>query len=357
MDYREHLFDEGAERWSHRIVADGTWHPNLFQFYMHVTQRLIADIGLPFQLGADLFRKGETTVHEAVREALTNALIHADYHGQGGVVIEKKHNSFEFSNPGTLLVSLEQLWRGGVSECRNKTLQTMFMLMGAAEKAGSGVDTICTGWAAQQWRSPTVEQIFRPDRVSWRLPMVSLMPQESLDRLKKCFGNEFLKFTANEVQALVTADLEKIVDNHRMRQICDMHASDVTQLLQGLVAKGALRQEGQRRWTRYRLAASDDSVHNGGDSVHNDEDLILIAAPARAKRRLSPVDMEALILKLCADRWLTRAQLASLLHRNSEGLRVRFLTPMVAHGRLRLRYPEKPNRGDQAYTSSDRETG
>ncbi|WP_411182318.1 hypothetical protein [Nitrosomonas sp. Is37] len=30
--------------------------------------------------------------------------------------------------------------RGNISECRNKWLQTMFMLIGAAEKAGSGVD-------------------------------------------------------------------------------------------------------------------------------------------------------------------------------------------------------------------------
>lgn len=29
------------------------------------------------------------------------------------------------------------------------------------------------------------------------------------------------------------------------------------------------------------------------------------------------------------------------------------LTPMVAHGRLRLRYPDKPNRADQAYTADD----
>lgn len=41
-----------------------------------------------------------------------------------GVVIERYADRFELSNPGSLLVSREreQLLRGGVSECRNKSL-------------------------------------------------------------------------------------------------------------------------------------------------------------------------------------------------------------------------------------------
>jgi len=261
VDYRERLSDDPAERWSDRLTADGTWQPNLFQFYLRVVQRLVADLKLPFQLDADLFRKGETEVHEAIREALVNALIHADYNGQGGIVVQRTRDAFEFSNPGTLLVSFEQLLRGNVSECRNKNLQTMFMLIGAAEKAGSGVDKMRRGWASQHWRSPMVREQVQPDRVCWRLPMVSLIPEESLVRLEELFGKKFSKFNKNEVQALVTADVEGVVDNSRMRQICTIHAADVTRLLQGLVAKGALVQEGQGRWSRYRLPETSHSVH------------------------------------------------------------------------------------------------
>jgi ATP-dependent DNA helicase RecG len=57
-----------------------------------------------------------------------------------------------------------------------------------------------------------------------------------------------------------------------------------------------------------------------------------------------------MILQLCENHWLTRKRLAELLGRNEEGLRTRFLAPMVEHGLLRLRHPEKPNRVDQAYT-------
>jgi ATP-dependent DNA helicase RecG len=214
------------------------------------------------------------------------------------------------------------------------------------------------------------EQV-QPDRVTWRLPMVSLIPEESLARLEVLFGKKFNLFNKNEVQALVTADVEGSVDNARMRQICAIHATDVTRLLQGLVAKGALMQEGQGRWSRYRLPAADhslgnarDSEHKAVDSLHSDTgslhkaddsihnpDLLAIAAPARQQKRLAPAEMEQLLLKLCQNRWLSRHELSVILARNAESLRQRFLNPMVEHGLLRLRYPDKPNRADQAYSA------
>lgn len=386
VDFREKLSSDPDVRWTDRVTIDGTWCANLYQFYIGVFQRLSRDLKLPFRLRSDLFRAGETVVHEAIREALVNALIHADYQGQGGIVIEKYPDRFEFSNPGCLLVSLEQLMRGNISECRNKALQTMFMMIGGAEKAGSGVDKILRGWESQHWRSPRVRDQFQPDRVQWMLPMISLIPEESQARLKALFGAKISKFTELEIQALVTADLEGAVDNARMRQITGGHAADMTQILQGLVSKRALSQEGQGRWTRYRLPVDLDSphkeigsIHKPMDSLHKDnssvhkpvgslhkddssphssdstlddrDHLIGIAAPARLNRRLPPQEMEQLILKLCRGRWLSRSHLADLLQRNAEGLRSRFITPMVEHGLLRLRHPDKPNRADQAYTA------
>jgi hypothetical protein len=71
-----------------------------------------------------------------------------------------------------------QLLQGGVSECRNKSLQLMFQLMGGGDKAGSGMDKIRAGWRAQHWRSPRLEESLQPDRVKLVLPMVSLITDE-----------------------------------------------------------------------------------------------------------------------------------------------------------------------------------
>jgi ATP-dependent DNA helicase RecG len=197
--------------------------------------------------------------------------------------------------------------------------------------------------------------------------MVSLIPEESLARLEETFGRTLSEFSKHEVQALVTAEVEGSVDNARMRQICSLHPVEVTRLLQGLVAKGALHQEGQARWSRYRLSAFPGSEHKAGGSEHKaggfehkggganaSRTLWDIAASARQHKRLQPDAMERIILELCRGRWLSRNELAELLNRHPDGLRQRFLNPMVGHGILRLRYPDKPNRADQAYSVGDR---
>ena len=383
VDYREKLSDNPDVRWSDRLTLDGTWAGNLYQFYLKTIQRLFVDLKLPFELDSDLFRKGETAVHEAIREALVNALIHADHRGQGGVIVEKYRDRFDFSNPGSLLVGLDQLFQGNVSECRNKALQTMFMMIGGAEKAGSGIDRIRKGWESQHWRYPMVRLHMNPDRVDWRLPMVSLIPEESLSRLNERFGdNVCAALGKEEVLALVTADTEKSVDNLRMRQITGWHASDITRLLQDMVARGFLEQDGQGRWTKYRIPSlkhndlssihnDPSSIHNDPSSIHNDPSSIhkgfqlsgvsegelvhleQVALPVRRSKRTPPEEMERIILELCMERYLTRRQLSALLGRNAEGLLSRFLTPMMRHGVLRLKYPDTPNREDQAYTSAE----
>jgi len=135
IDYRARLSLDPAIRWTDRLTQDGTWPGNLYQFYHRVIQKLSTDLKLPFALDRNMVRTGESIVHVAIREALVNALIHADYQGQGGIVIEKYPDHFEFSNPGSLLISLDQIMKGGVSECRNKSLQLMFTMIGAAERA------------------------------------------------------------------------------------------------------------------------------------------------------------------------------------------------------------------------------
>ncbi|MBF0190573.1 MAG: putative DNA binding domain-containing protein [Magnetococcales bacterium] len=310
VDYRERLSLDPEVRWTDRLTLDGTWHANLFQFYQRVVQRLTSDLKLPFQLEATLFRKGETEVHEAIREALVNTLIHADHLGQGGIVVEKHPDRLEFSNPGALLVSLDQLVRGNVSECRNKALQTMFMLIGTAEKAGSGVDKIFRGWKAQAWTLPTVSEQTQPDRVTWQLPLVTRQDHHP-----------------------ETGSTHSDSDSTHHDDLDSTHSDSDSTHHDDL-----------------------DSTHNDSDSTHSDNQqdpvLLAIATPARGNPRLPPEQMESIILTLCRGRWLTGRQLAEYLDRHASGLRARFLTPLVKRGVLSLKHPDKPNRADQAYTSN-----
>lgn len=368
VDYRERLSSDPAVRWTDRLVPDGTWESNLFQFFQRVVHRLSADLKIPFQLDRALYRKDDTIVHEALREAVVNALIHADYRGHGGIVIERFADRIELSNPGSLLVSREQLLHGSVSECRNKALQLMFQMIGGGEEAGSGTDKIRSGWRSQHWRSPKLEEILQPDRVRLVLPMVSLIPTEVEAELRDQFGERFAKLDATAVQAVVTARVEGTVTNGRMQEITGEHPKDITDVLQTLVREGFLEQQNQRRWASYRLAGDSpqSSPQSMSDSPHFREgfpqsradsppfpaELLAAAELARAKARLPAAEVRRVIATLCSGRWLTAKELGSLMNRDPENLQERFLTAMVKEGILELRYPEVRNRPDQAYRSA-----
>ena len=165
VDYRERIgTDDPTIRWTHRICPDGMWEANLYQYYVRVYNRLIKSLPRPFMM-KDGVRQEETLAHDAVREALINCIIHQDVNAQGHIIVECTDKNLVFMNQGMMLVSQKQYFEGGRSICRNPILQKMFMMLGRAEKAGSGVDKIVSGWKYLGWPLPTVKEETRPDYV------------------------------------------------------------------------------------------------------------------------------------------------------------------------------------------------
>ena len=171
VDYRERIAtDDPNVRWTNRIYPDGMWEANLYQFYVRVYNRLIQSLPRPFMI-KDGIRQEETPAHDAVREALINCIIHEDVNAMGHIIVERTEEALIFRNPGMMLVSKQQYFEGGRSICRNPILQRMFMRLGRAEKAGSGVDKIVSGWRYLGWPTPTVTEETRPDYVVLTMPV------------------------------------------------------------------------------------------------------------------------------------------------------------------------------------------
>lgn len=146
LDYQERPADYASSvRWLDRVVPDGTWSGNVFDFYRRVVMRLTADVKVPFVL-KDGLRQDDTPAHKALREALVNTLVHADFTGRLSVLVVKEPAGFCFRNPGGLRVPAPQALQGGVSDCRNRTMQQMFLMIGLGERAGSGMSRILHGW-------------------------------------------------------------------------------------------------------------------------------------------------------------------------------------------------------------------
>ena len=170
IDYREYSFN--SERWSDRIYNDGTWEANLYQAYRKMLPRIQSFLPLPFQLKGNE-RQDETKAHKALREAFVNLCVHSSYQSDSKLLILKYPDRIIFSNPGTMLVSKEQYFYGGESICRNPALQTMFSLIGAVEKAGSGADTIVQGWNETKFGAPIITEKSEPNKVELLLPITT----------------------------------------------------------------------------------------------------------------------------------------------------------------------------------------
>ncbi len=156
----------GGNRWNNRIVSDnGEWSGNVFDFWFKASAMLTEGLPVPFRLRPDMIREDDTPQHRAVREALTNALVHADYFGKAGVVTIRRKNSIEVSNPGLLRISRELIEAGGISEARNETMLRIFSLVDIGERAGSGYDVLREGTYSAGKPDPVYSEIYDPERV------------------------------------------------------------------------------------------------------------------------------------------------------------------------------------------------
>ena len=97
LDYREKM--DSQVRWTDRFVSSsGDWSGNLYDFYFRVYNRLALDIRTPFQM-KNGSRVDDTPIHEALREALANCLINADYYGRQESSLRKHQRASLFPIP------------------------------------------------------------------------------------------------------------------------------------------------------------------------------------------------------------------------------------------------------------------
>ena len=180
LDYREEM--DSAIRWTDRLQSSsGEWSGNVFDFYFRVYNKLIKDIKVPFKMvGGE--RVDDTPVHKALREALANCLINADYHGVRGVVIRKEQDKITFANPGYVRTGKNQMRLGGESDPRNKSLMKMFNLINIGERAGSGVPNIFNVWNDEGWEEPVIEERFDPDRTILTLSFLKKQTKKTSDK-------------------------------------------------------------------------------------------------------------------------------------------------------------------------------
>ncbi len=202
LDYREEM--NSAIRWTDRLQSSsGEWSGNVCDFYFRVYNKIIKEIKVPFKMvGGE--RVDDTPVHKALREALANCLINADYHGVRGVVIRKEADKITFANPGYVRTGKKQMRLGGESDPRNKSLMKMFNLINIGERAGSGVPNIFNVWNDEGFVEPEIEERFDPDRTILTLSFAKKQAKKTSDKkqAKKTSDKKQAKKTKENIEMI-----------------------------------------------------------------------------------------------------------------------------------------------------------
>ena len=413
LDYQERPAAKAERRWVDRLTLDGKWSGNLYDFYRKVYLKLTADLKVPFQL-ENGERQDETPVHIALREALANVLVHADYSERASVLVVKRPDMFGFRNPGLMRIPVEVALLGGEPDCRNRNLHKMFRFVGVGEQAGTGIPRIYQGWRSQHWNPPKLYESSVPyNQTLMELRMIDLFPAEVMVSLRGRFGGRFENLSQDARLAVALAASEGTVNHARLCTVSAVHPVELTRILQQLTQLGILDSTGAGRGAVYflpgqnlptpddvfgppaqavipshsllpgssSLLPSSSSLLPGSSSlldqqrdqqgyflseqlplpVINDLSCLsptlrarleALAADARQNKKIERVAMERTLLAVCEGHYFTLSALAELLQRKPVSLRNNYLSAMVKVKSLSLAFPTTPTHERQAYCAT-----
>lgn len=214
--------------------------------------KLQLDLKVPFEMEGP-FRVDDTPVHQAVREALANCLVNADYYGRGGLVIIKRRGEITMSNPGNFRIELAAAKAGGLSDPRNGTMLKMFNMIDIGERAGSGIPNIFRVWHDQGWVEPTITQRMNPDRITLSLVLSPTSTDKSAIKIGDK-SNSAIKSAKRQMIIEYLTD-HSAAKSAEIAEYVDLKPSRVRDYLAELIAEEIVVAEGGNRNRTYRLKA------------------------------------------------------------------------------------------------------
>ncbi len=220
----------------------------LFLTLPRMVNEVYADLPRAFQL-----REGElqaSTVglpSRALREALTNAVMHRSYRVQSAIQIIRYNNRIEVINPGYSLKSEEQLG-SPKSVTRNGVIAAAFHETNLAETKGTGIRRMRNLLRDAGLSAPTFQSSRRDDDFTARLLLHHFFTPADLAWLSRLAEH---KLAASQQQAIVFLREVGAIDTLRYRQLTGQTPAEARTEIKALVDAGLVQQKGRGRGTYY----------------------------------------------------------------------------------------------------------
>lgn len=243
LDYQDHREETPEIRWIDRIQSSsGDWSGNVFDFFFKVYNKLVQDLFIPFKLEG-VQRVDDTLMHKALREALCNTLSNADYYGVRGIVIKKYKNRIEFSNPGSMRMSVEEAFAGGNTDPRNETILKIFSLIKIGERAGTGMQTILHAIKTFGYCKPIIEESFNPDRTKLTIFLDKKTTIET--------NTDETNLSSDEEKTLKFIRIKKEIFRYELEQYLSCSKTKCNTILKSLLEKGLIKKKDSGKKVKY----------------------------------------------------------------------------------------------------------
>ncbi len=249
LDYQDHREETPEIRWIDRVhSSSGDWSGNVFDFFFKVYNKLIQELIIPFKLEG-VQRIDDTEMHKALRESLCNTLSNADYYGTRGIVIKKYKDRIEFSNPGSMRISIEEAFAGGNTDPRNETILKIFSLIKIGERAGTGIQTILNAINKFGYPMPLIEEKFNPDRTKLTIYIGHSTIKEIQNDVKQ--KDSIFSLSFEEQKALELFNDKDYITRVEIEKHLNCKKTKSSEIIKSLISKKIIYKDGLGSNTKY----------------------------------------------------------------------------------------------------------
>lgn len=138
-------------------------------------------------------------------------------------------------------MGIEQAFRGGTSDARNKTMLKMFTMIDVWERAGSGVPNMLEQWASCGYSSPRLTEELDPELSTVFLPLDDSLVAPATQ------SQEGSGFSKNEQCAVDLARDNGRVTTRELAEAAGISKQAASALLKRLADRGVLRWHGNSK--------------------------------------------------------------------------------------------------------------